>query len=178
MNYSKSLFAIGALLLLIAGISCTSLKNVPQPCKGNKYETDKKFYRARFVGQSLREDVAMKMGKANAREELATQMRDHIRRVNHDFLADYAKNLSEDLKMKFVNLTIHVIDIVLYNSYSICEDVKYDKQGGFYKYWSVMEMSKDEYVKALNNEISKDDELEINFEMNEWEDKFWGIHEK
>ena len=91
MSNLKSLFAIAALLVLIAGTSCTSLKNVPQPCQGNKYETDKKFYRARFVGQSLREDVAMKMGKANAREELATQMRDHIRRVNHDFLADYAK---------------------------------------------------------------------------------------
>ena len=168
----NSNFAIAAIAIMMALTSCSTMTKVADPCNGGKYKTDKDYYRARFMGQSVREDVALEQAKAGAREELGSQVKTHVQMVNDRFLTDYAKNVSEELKMKFVKFTRQIVDVVLLDSYPICDEPYVHRKDGYFKYYVVMEMSKEDYLKKLQMELSKDEELEINFEMEDYEKTF------
>jgi len=180
VSFYSALTAIAVILILVLATTAEAQQRKPKKVKldCDNYKTDKEFFRNRFVGQSQQEDVAMKIGKANAREELATMIKDEVKKVGKDFLNSYGKNMSEELERKFITLTIQVVDATIYNSYSVCEECRYDKKGKFYKYSTAMEMAKADYVKELERELKKDDELKINFEMEKFEDDFWKILNK
>jgi len=168
----NSNFAIAAIAIMMVLTSCKTMTKVADPCNGGKYKTDKNYYRGRFMGQSVREDVALEQAKFGAREELGSQIKTNVQMVNDRFLADYAKNVSEELKMKFIKMTRQIVEVVLMDSYPICEEPYFHRKDGYFKYYVVMEMSKEDYLNKLKQELSKDEELEINFEMEDYQKTF------
>ncbi|MCD4665640.1 MAG: hypothetical protein K8R68_10245 [Bacteroidales bacterium] len=169
MNLSIAMTAV-TIMMMMAG--CGEMKKAMAPCIDNKYETDKKCYRARFMSQSVLEEVAYEQAKAGAREELATQIKNHVQMVNDRFLAEYHKNEAEELKLKFKKFTRHIVDVVLYGSYIICQEPYTHRKENYFKYWVVVEIPKQAYINRLKQEISEEDELKINFEMQEYEKTF------
>jgi DNA polymerase III delta prime subunit len=169
--------AMAALTMMMI-TNCGEMKKAIAPCIDNKYETDKKFYRARFMGQSVLEEVAYEQAKEGAREELAAQIKNHVQRVNDRFLEEYHQNLTEDLKLKFVKFTRQIVDVVLYDSYIVCQAPYKQRKENYYKYWVVVEMSKEDFLNRMSQEISKDDELKIDFDMQNYEKTFDEIFNK
>jgi hypothetical protein len=168
-------FAIPTMSLLVVMMmlsGCGEMRKALKPCDGEKYMTDKNYYRARFMSQSVMEEVALDKAKSGARKELATQISDHVQMVNDRFFEDYYQNTSEDLKLKFIELTRQIVDVVLYDSYIICEQPYEHKKENYFKYWVVVEMPKESYLLKLNQKVSLDDELQINFDMEEYQKTF------
>ena len=164
--------AMAAVTIIMMLSGCGEMKKAVAPCLENKYETDKKFYRARSIGQSVLEEVAYEQAKENAREELAAQVKNHVQRVNDRFLEDYHKNLAEDLKLKFIKLTRQIVEETLYDSYLVCQEPYQHRRDKYFKYWVVVEMSKEDYLNRVNKEISVDDELKIDFDMQNYQKTF------
>lgn len=164
--------AITAVTILVMMSGCGEMKKAIAPCIENKYKTDKKFYRARFMGQSVLEETAYEQAKDGAREELATQVKNHVHRVNDRYLEDYHKNLSEDLKLKFEKLTRQIVDETLYDSYIVCEEPYFHRKERYFKYWVVVEMSKEDYLNRASQEIPKDEELKIDFDKQNYQKTF------
>ena len=170
MNLTIAMTAV-TIMMMLAG--CGEMKKAISPCMNNKYETDKKFYRVRHTGQSVMEEAAYDQAKNNARAELALQIKDHVKLVNERFLEDYHINVAEDLKNKFTNLTLQIVDVVLYDSYIICQEPYIHRKENYYKYWVVVEMSKENYINKLKQEVSEDDELRTNFDLEEFQKKYY-----
>ncbi len=172
MKSLKSLFGIAVLSLLLLSTSCQTQKKVKSPCTSRKYLTDSEYYRARDIGKSAREDVALKVARSGARDEIASIVKAHVMKVTDDYLKQREEDFNEELKSDFIERCITVVDQVLYNSYSICEEGLQNRKTKQYSYFVVIELSKKDYLKALEAEMKDEKNLKFDFEKEEFNKVF------
>ena len=174
-----------ALALAIGSASCGKKKKaaeaqkppsgetlLKQYCSGEEYFSDKKFFRANNLGESMDQATAKKRAYTNARADLASSVNTTIKRVVDDYVITREFNNREEIEERYEALTREVVDQQLQGIKTVCEEVVRVNDTGNYKYYVAIELSGEDLVSAINEGISKDERLRIDYDYEKFKETF------
>jgi hypothetical protein len=181
MKTFKTLSIIFAAGLLSAGvIGCKGKKNagpakgevlVDVYCSGPEYFTDKKFFRANAIGESLDQMVAKKKAMSNARAQLATDMSSTMKIVGDNYVKSSEFNNKEEVTETFQQNARTVVDQSLNGIRVICEKQTKTAEGKFKTYIAI-ELSADEILSKYNERLSSEESIKADYNYEKFKETF------
>ncbi|MFT6802968.1 MAG: hypothetical protein ACJA2N_002160 [Salibacteraceae bacterium] len=154
----------------------SKFKKIEQPFDEKKYYSDKKFYRATGQGKSLDLTVAKRIAETNARQAIASQIEVKVRSVGEQFLQNREISNKLETTSKYEDITRTVIDETLTKVKIIGQESFQNKKGksGEYIHYVVMEMPTTAVVDKMAQEISEEESLKQEFDLQ----KFRKVYEQ
>jgi len=145
---------------------------IKQYCAGDEYFSDKKFFRANNLGESMDQATAKKKAYSNARADLASSVSTTIKGVIDNYVNSREYNNKEEVEERFEGLTREVIDQQLSGVKTICEEVVKVNATGKFKYYIAIELSGQDLVEAINERITNDERLKIDYDYEKFKETF------
>ncbi|MCE1198573.1 MAG: hypothetical protein LWW85_06355 [Marinilabiliales bacterium] len=165
-------------MLVIGFTGCKSKKVVPKgeeaiefPCSGPEFFTKKGIIRATAMGESEDQMIAKKKAQANSREQLAATLSLTIKSVVDNYYSSRTVSNLEQAKTRFEGLTRQVVEQQLSGVATICEKFTKTKQNT-YKCYIAQEVNGEEIMKGIQNKISNEDKLRLDFEYEKFRSEF------
>lgn len=181
---TKQLLGIGVISVsLIAGFSsCKSkIKTVSAasevgkiledlPCE-NAGKSDKKFFRATSMATSSDLQLAKEKALLLAKQRLVTLVNSNTKSVTDRYVNEREFSNASEFEQKFENLTREVADETLTNIVVTCEkaSVLDDKK---YRAFIAIEVAKEDVLNGIENKISKNQKLQVDYDKKKFEDIF------
>lgn len=174
------LLLAGAVIMGGTFTSCKSKKEVSNVrnetlievyCSGAEYRSDKNNFRANSIGESSDQVVARKKAMSNAKADLAGLIETVIKGTTDNYTNSREFNNVEEVEERFETLTREVINQQLNNVKVICEKQTITNQGR-YKTYIAIEMGVDALEEALNNRLSKDQRLKVDYDYEKYKETF------
>ncbi|MFP4046200.1 MAG: hypothetical protein ACLFT4_00390 [Bacteroidales bacterium] len=180
--YNVNLLIASALILSLGLSSCGSKKkatNVAEEeeeritfyCDGPEYRTDKKAFRANAIGESQDQMTARKKAMSNAKSALAGQVQTVIKGTTDNYVNSREFNNVEEVEERFESLTREVINQQLNDVRTICQEHTRTKDGK-YKTYLAIEMGMDALEEALDNRLSRDKRLKVDYDYEKYKETF------
>ena len=182
-NKLKQVFILGLGMIMTAGLSsCGSSEKVASAksqgeelievyCTGSDYQSDKKHFRASAIGESLDHMVSKKKAGTNARAELASLVASTIKGTIDNYINSTELNNVEQVEERFEGLTREVINQQLNNIKVICEKQTRTAQNK-YKTYIALEMSGEDLEKAIEQKLSQDEKLKVDYDYNKFKETY------
>ena len=176
----KTTIKLLALLTLIMVFSCktpqklektTGAVEISVPFSESKYKTDKNFFRAKQVGKSMDLAAAKKIAIMNAKTELAGTINSTMKTVTDQYTNQRTVGNNEEFESKFEQLARDVVNENL-SDVRIMDEKIFKETDNKYTYWVAIEMSKQEVLKSMNNKISKNKKLQLDYDKMKFEEVF------
>lgn len=170
-------------LLVLSAASCRSKKEekpidapkgevkVEVLCSGPKYFTDKDFFRANSVGESPDQANSKRMALSNARLELAGQIEVTLKAVIDNYFNDVNSAGKQEYIAKYEGLSREVINQSISGTKTICEELTKTATGK-YKTYIAIELNNGALLSTLNNRISADDRLKVDYNYEKFKETF------
>ncbi len=165
-------------ILLIGFNSCKTKQVVPKgeeaieiPCNGPEFFSKKGIIRASALGESSDQMMAKKKAQANSREQLAATLNVTIKSVVDNYYSSKAVDNLEQAKTRFEGLTRQVVEQQLSGVVTICEKFTKTRQNT-YKCYIAQELNGEEILKGIQNKISSDEKLRLDFEYEKFKKEF------
>ena len=140
-------------------------------CSGPEYRSDKNNFRANSIGESSDQVTARKKSMSNAKADLAGLIQTVIKGTTDNYVNSREFNNVEEVEERFESLTREVLNQQLNNIKVICEKQTITKEGR-YKTYVAIEMSVDALEEALNNKLSRDQRLKIDYDYEKYKETF------
>ncbi len=140
-------------------------------CSGPEYRSDKSTFRANATGESTDMEIARKKAGSNSKAALAAQIQTTIKGVTDNYVNSREFNNVEEVEERFEALNREVVNQQLNNVKTICEKVTKTK-AGTYKCYMAIEMGVDALEEALNNKLSKDQRLKVDYDYEKYKETF------
>lgn len=177
---SKSL--LGAFLIVgsIALVGCKAKKVEPKikgeteitmHCFGTDFFSTKKNLRASGIGESMDRMTALKKSRNEAKTALAATVETRIKATIDNYVNSREMNNREQVEERFEGLSREVIDQKLSNVKTICEKITVKGTGGYVAYIAV-EMKADDLIEAINDRITKEETLRIDYDYEKFKETF------
>jgi len=178
-KFFPMVLGISCFALLIGMSGCKSSKPVvPKgeeaieiPCNGPEFFTKKGVIRASAFGESQDQMMAKKKAQANSREQLAATLNVTIKSVVDNYYSSKAIDNVEQAKTRFEGLTRQVVDQQLQGVATICEKFTKTRQNT-YKCYIAQELNGEEILKGIQNKVSGDEKLRLDFEYEKFKNEF------
>ncbi|MDY0253027.1 MAG: hypothetical protein RBR30_01320 [Tenuifilaceae bacterium] len=176
LQLTKALFAIvviaGAFTLASCGKKTSDGlgKKIEIPCSGSNYAADRSHFRGTGVGESTNLSTAKRKASVDARAALATGINSTIKAVTDRYTQDITVGDANEFAEKFEDMTRSVVNQELNNMSVICEETR--QLEGKYVVYMAVEIAKDELLNNVNNSISKDDRLRLDYDKMKFENIF------
>ena len=176
----KYILALGILPLLFACSSSNKASNQPIPeseveviipCSGPDFFTNKKYFRANSIGESLDQVVYKKKALSNARADLAASVKILVESVVDNYVKSSELNNEEQVVERFEGLNREVIKQELVGIKTICEKLTKTTEGKFKTYIAI-ELSAQKLVDKFHERLMKDDLLMIDYDYEKFKDTF------
>jgi hypothetical protein len=148
------------------------------PCSGAEYFSDKKHFRANSVGESMDQATAKKKALANAKADLAGFVSTTIKATIDNYVNSREFNNKEQVEEKFEGLSREVINQELSGTKVICEKLMKDTQTGNYKHYLALELGADDLVEAINERLTKEEALRVDYDYENFKKTFEAEMEK
>jgi len=175
----------GVLLLVLSGAlitfsGCKSKEKVAKApgeelievhCSGPEYFSNSEYFRANSVGESLDQATAKKKAISNARADLAAAVETTVKGVVDNYVNSRELNNTEEVEERFESLTREVINQKLTGVKTICEKTAKTTEGK-YKTYIAIELAGDELMNAMNERLSKDAKLKIDYDYEQFKKTF------
>lgn len=183
INFKKSLSITLGLALMLGLGSCGSKKEATRSvkdqgeillevhCTGTDFQSDKNYFRASAIGESLDQMTAKKKAGANARAELATLIQSTVKGTIDNYVNSTEMNNVEQVEERFEGLTREVINQQLNNIKLICEKQTLTSKGK-YKTYLAIEMSAGSLEKAINDKLSRSSKLQVDYDYEKFKETF------
>ncbi|HAN19945.1 MAG: hypothetical protein A2X13_10995 [Bacteroidetes bacterium GWC2_33_15] len=174
------LLLAGAVVMSSMFTSCKSSKEVSNVkneteievfCSGDQYRSDKSNFRANSIGESSDQVTARKKAMSNAKADLAGLIQTVIKGTTDNYVNSREFNNVEEVEERFESLTREVLNQQLNNIKVLCEKQTVTKEGR-YKTYIAIEMSVDALEEALNNKLSKDARLKVDYDYEKYKETF------
>lgn len=174
------LLLAGAVIFGSTFTSCKSKKEITDVknetlievyCSGPDYRSDKSTFRANATGESTDMEIARKKASSNCKAALASQIQTTIKGVTDNYVNSREFNNVEEVEERFEVLNREVVNQQLNNVITICEKITQTKSGT-YKCYMAIEMSVDALEEALNNKLSKDQRLKVDYDYEKYKETF------
>lgn len=141
------------------------------PCSGAEYLPDAEHFRANAMGVSNSQEIASQKAMTAARSKLAAAIQTTVKTVTDNYVSSYESNQQEEAKGRFQALTREVVSQTLNGVKVICQKMMKSPEGQ-YKAYVAIELGGMDVVKALNNKISNDDKLRVDYEYEKFKQVF------
>lgn len=148
------------------------------PCSGPDYFSDKKHFRANSVGESMDQATAKKKALANAKADLAGFIQTTIKATIDNYVNSREFNNKEQVEEKFEGLSREVINQKLSGTKIICEKLMKDTGTGNYKHYLALELGADDLVEAINERLTKEEALRVDYDYENFKKTFEAEMEK
>ncbi len=174
------LLLAGAIIFGGTFTSCKSSKEVADikgeteivlHCSGPEYRSDKSNFRANATGESTDMEIARKKASSNCKAALASQIQTVIKGTTDNYVNSREFNNVEEVEERFESLNREVINQQLNNVRTICEKITQTKSGT-YKCYMAIEMNVDALEEALNNRLSRDQRLKVDYDYEKYKETF------
>jgi hypothetical protein len=172
---------LGSLLLTAGMISCKGKKKAVAPpkgevevtllCSGPEYFSNNEYFRANAIGESLDQMTSKKKAMSNAKADLASSINTVIKGTIDNYVNSREFNNQEEVEERFESLTREVINQKLSGVKTICEKQTQTEQGK-YKTYMAIELSGDELASDINERLSKDERLKIDYDYEKFKETF------
>lgn len=163
-------FLLGSLCLFSTG--CSSSRKVVEKTPIDMYVmpcsdlvSGNGVLRAWASGTSDNETVARKKAQTAASAELAAMLEKAVTSTTEDYTTALAEGLVSESKSFFSEKTKVVVNQTLKGATVVCERWAKDEATGQYTNYIVMELRGADYLKELNEELSKDSIHLVNEEL-------------
>lgn len=140
-------------------------------CDGEEYRTDKKAFRANAMGESNDQMVARKKAMSNAKAALAGQIETVIKGTTDNYVNSREFNNVEEVEERFETLNREVINQQLNNVKTICQKHTRTNKGK-YKTYLAIEMNVDAVEEAIQERLSRDKQLKIDYDYEKYKETF------
>lgn len=140
-------------------------------CSGPDYFSNNKFFRANAVGESLDQSASKKKAMSNAKADLASAIQTTIKGTIDNYVNSREVNNVEEISERFEGLTREVINQELVGTKTICEKVTKTSSGN-YKTYVAIELSGDDMVSKMNERLSKDQMLKVDYDYEKFKATF------
>ena len=141
------------------------------PCSGPDFFTNKKYFRANSIGESLDQVVSKRKALSNARTELAASVKVLIESVVDNYVKSSEFNNLEQLEERFEGLNREVIKQELVGIKTICEKLTKTSEGKFKTYIAI-ELSAQKLVDKFHERIMKDDLIKMDYDYEKFKKTF------
>lgn len=171
-------------ILLISAVTlsqCKSKKDVVQAppgetrvevlCSGPQFFSDRDFFRANSVAESQNQANSKRMALSNARAELAAQIEVTVKSVIDNYVQDVSVGNRSEFTQRYEGLSREVINQRLSGTRVICEELTRTHEG-LYKTYIAVELSGEELLNAMNQRISNDERLRVDYNYEKFKDTF------
>lgn len=163
-------------------ISCATKKSIPiakeeksveiaLPFSEKAYQSDSQMFRAKNYGKSPDMATAKKIAMTNALSEIATRIQNTVKMVTDNYTNQRTVTDKQEFENKFEEMARIVVNQNLQNIDVIGEKV-FKESDGKYTYWIVIETSKDKIVNGINDKISNDAKLKLDFDKYQYQKIF------
>jgi hypothetical protein len=182
----KNIFSIvtGLVMTAILGISMTSCSKTKQiiaipetetevsiPCAGTDFQSSNKAFRYSAIGESMDQMTAKRKAMSEARAGLAAAINTRVKGVTDTYVKSGNYDNKEELLKNYEGLTREVVDQTLAGTITICEKTTRTKSGN-YKYYVCIELGNNEILKSLNDRITKNELLKIDYNYEKFKKTF------
>jgi len=140
-------------------------------CAGPEYFANSEYFRSNSLGESLDQATAKKKAMSNARADLASSIETTIKGVIDNYVNSRELNNTEEVEERFESLTREVINQKLTGVKTICEKTTKTTEGK-YKTYIALELAGDELMNAMNERLSKDAKLKIDYDYEQFKKTF------
>jgi hypothetical protein len=183
MNYFiKRSFAIAvAALTIMSFTQCSSSKKtaptvagetlVETYCSGPEFQSNKDFFRANAISESMDQQVSRQKALTQARALLAQQLEVTLKNVTDAYVNSTSGNNVENLEQRYEGLTREVTNQKLSGTRTICEKTTKTQAGNFKTYVAV-ELSGEEILGAMKAKLSGDEKLRIDYDYEKFKKTF------
>lgn len=145
------------------------VEEVILPLTGREYQSNKEFFRAKNSGKSPDISTAKKIALSNAKAEIASNISSKIKGITDNYAKQRSTAEADDLEKSFETITREVVNQQLVDVTIIGE--KLLKSGNSYEYWIAVEVSKDAVLNGIQNQVSKNKKLQIDYDKMKFEEK-------
>ena len=180
MKNARTLILLLTGLVLTAGIySCKGKKEaapegevlVNNYCSGPEYFSNSEYFRANALGESLDQMTSKKKALNNAKAELAGAINTTIKSTIDNYVNSREFNNQEDIEERFEGLTREVVNQQLSGTKTICEKMTKTAEGN-YKTYLAIELSGEDLITKINERLSKDERLKIDYDYEKFKETF------
>jgi hypothetical protein len=174
------MFAVSVSFLLT---NCKSTKSVESgskelslPFEGKEFKSDKEYYRAKANAKSPDLSTAKKAALNNAKAEIAGLINTKIKTVTDNYTNQRSTADAQDFENKFETMTREIVNQQL-SDVQIMDEKAWEK-GKAYDYWVVIQVSKQAILDGINNTVSKNQKLQIDYDKKKFEEVYNAEMEK
>ncbi len=179
MKTSKLLLLPALALLAITGCKSkktpiqkeTGATEISVPFSTKEYRSDENFFRAKQVGKSPDLATAKKIAFQNAKSEMAGNIQSMIKRVTDQYTNQRSVGNSQEYENKFEELAREVVNMQLSNVKEIGEKIFKEPDGAF-SYWIAIEANKKEVFEKMDQKISNDSKLKLDYDKQKFQQIF------
>lgn len=182
LSIFRSVFMLTTMAVFILLSGCKSKEKVSKVedqgetlievyCSGPDYQSDNEFFRANQVGESVDQATAKKKAMSNTRAELASAIQTTVKTVVDNYVNSRELNNVEEAEERFESLSREVVNQELTGVKTICEKTTKTSEGK-YKTYIAIELAGNELMSALNERLSKDDKLKIDYDYEQFKKTF------
>lgn len=166
---------LSATLLVV--VSCGTPKSLQKvtgsteikvPLEGKEYTTNSEFFRAKNYGKSPDLATAKKIAILNAKSELASNINSVIKKVAEQYINQRSVGNVQEYESKFEENTREVVNQTLKDVVIIGEKIFKESDGSF-TYWIVIETNKAGILEGINQKISKNESLKLEYDKMKFE---------
>ncbi len=140
-------------------------------CSGPEYRSNDEFFRSNGVAESPNQANSRRMALSNARADLAGQIEVTIKAVIDNYVQDIAVDNRQEYAQRYEGLSREVINQKLQGTRVICEELTRTADGN-YKTYLAIELVGTEILGAMNDRISRDDRLRLDYDYERFKDTF------
>ncbi len=174
-------------LAIVAGIatiliSCSGSKKVAKTgaddevkitmyCSGPEFQTSAKAFRFSSIGISMDQMTSKNKALSEARAGLAAEIQTKVKRVMDNYVNSREHQNKEDLEKHYEGRGLEVVNQTLNGAHTICEQMTKTKDGTFRTY-ICMELGGPELLGSLNNRLSKDEMLKVDYDYEKFKKTF------
>ena len=178
-TFKTSLFLL-AIVASVAVVGCKGKKKEAKPtgevlvneyCTGPEYFSDKKTFRANAVSESMDQQTAKNKALIEAKQHLASFISTTIKSTLDNYVNDNEHNKKEDLEKKYEGLTREVVNQKLSGIKVICDKLTKTPEGN-YKSYVAIELGADDLVTAINDRLTKDESLKVDYDYEKFKKTF------
>jgi hypothetical protein len=149
----------------------TDMKEVITPCSDTEFRSDTKFFRATGAASSQDQSTSKRKALLDANTNLAASVNRTIKSVTDRYTNERRIGTASEFEEKFDQLVRDVVNQQLSNVTTACSKLFTKTDGLFYSYIAV-EVPKDELLNNINNSISQNSKLQVDYDKVKFEKIF------
>jgi hypothetical protein len=155
----------------------TGAIEISVPFSTKEYRTDENAYRAKQMGKSPDLATAKKIAFQNAKSEMASNIQSMIKRVTDQYTNQRSVGNAQEYENKFEELAREVVNLQLSNVTEIGEKI-FQETDKSYTYWIAIEANKKDVFDKIDQKISSDAKLKLDYDKQKFQQIFDGEMKK